>query len=109
MIQVTSLQIGIAVVSVIQGGAVGVLVWVFRSVITGKLVARSVLEDVRKDRDERVQDAVNTATIWHQALLVSEQARQVSAGQVNQLLETGRIAEALLRSLPHPHDREPQT
>lgn len=110
----TDLQIGIALISavitVIQGGAVAILVWVFRKVIAGGLVARSVLEDVRKDRDERIADAQETSHLWQAALIESEKARMVHSGQVNQLLETGRIAEALLRSLPtHPHDREPQT
>lgn len=105
----TPLQIALTVVTVIQGGATGLLVWVFRRVISGELVARSVLEDVRKDRDERVNDAVETAALWHAALIRSEETRAVQAGSIQQLLETGRISEALLRSLPRPSDREPTT
>jgi hypothetical protein len=109
----TSLQTAVlivsGVVSLIQGGASALLVWVFRRVISGELVARKVLDDVRKDRDERVADAVEAAHIWQAAHIKSEEARSVQAGQVTQLLETGRIAEALLRSLPHPQDKGPTT
>lgn len=105
----TPLQIAITVATVVQGGAVAILGWVVKSIINGNLVARSVLEDVRKDRDERVKDAVEAAQLWQAAHIRSEDTRTVQAAQVNQLLETGRIAEALLRSLPHPQDREPTT
>lgn len=83
-------------------------------VFTGKLVARSVLEDVRKDRDDRLADmkerlaemrAINNT--WHEAYLKTEAARVETTGQVSQLLTTGRIAEALLRALPHPDDPQP--
>lgn len=104
----TSLQVVVSVVGVIQSGAVAVLVWVFRRIVRGELVARSVLEDVRKDRDERVADARETTTLFQQAATESERARSVLAGQVSQLLELGRISEALLRSLPHPSEREPK-
>lgn len=106
----TPLQIGITVASIVQGGAVAILVWVFKRVIGGALVARSVLEDVRKDRDERVADALETSKLWHAAYLERAQAHQVQSAQTGQLLETGRIAEALLRAATQqPHDRELRT
>lgn len=102
----SSIQVVATVVGVIQTGAVAVLVWVFRRIVRGELVARSVLEDVRKDRDERVADARETTALFQAAASESERARSVQAGQVSQLLELGRISEALLRSLPQPSDRE---
>jgi hypothetical protein len=109
----TSFQTAILIVSgivgLIQSGATALLVWVFKRVIAGQLVPSSSLEYVRKDRDERVADAVGAATLWQAAHIKSEEARAVQAAQVYQLLETGRISEALLRSLPHPQDRESQT
>lgn len=93
----------------LQGGAVGILALVALMVFNGKLVARSVLEDVRKDRDDRLAEMRGIMTTWQNAYISSEAARQVAAGQVNQLLETGRIAEALLRSMPHPEQRGEQS
>lgn len=110
----TSIQSAILVVSglftLVQGGAAALLVWVFRRVISGELVARSVLDDVRKDRDERVADAQETSQLWQAAHIKSEETRSVLTAQVNQLLETGRISEALLRALKaYATDKEPQT
>jgi hypothetical protein len=90
----------------LQGGAVVILAAVAMMVFTGKLVAKRELDDVRKDRDDRLAEMRGIMTTWQQAYISSEAARQVSAGQVNQLLETGRIAEALLRAMPHPESRE---
>lgn len=42
---------------IVQGGAVAVLLAVLWLVYTGRLVPRSTLEDVRKDRDERIAQA----------------------------------------------------
>lgn len=103
---------------ILQGGAVGILALVAMMVFTGKLVARSVLEDVRKDRDdrlaemkERLAEMRSINNTWHEAYLKTEAARLETAAQVSQLLTMGRIAEALLRALPHPdeqHSPQPQ-
>jgi hypothetical protein len=42
---------------IVQGGAVAVLLAVLWLVYTGRLVPRSTLEDVRKDRDDRIAEA----------------------------------------------------
>lgn len=90
----------------LQGGAVGILSLVVWMIYTGRLVSRSVLDDVRKDRDDRLAEMRGITRTWQDAYIASEAARQVSAGQVNQLLEIGRIAEALLRAMPHHENRE---
>lgn len=98
----------------LQGGAVGILALVALMVFTGKLVARSVLKDVREDRDarlgemkERLDEMRTINNTWHEAYLKSEAARLEATAQVSQLLTMGRIAEALLRALPHPDDTPP--
>jgi hypothetical protein len=75
-------------------------------VYTGKLVARRVLDDVRKDRDDRLAEMRSIMATWQQAYLTSEESRQASIRHVSQLLETSRIAEALLRAMPHPDDSQ---
>lgn len=91
----------------LQGGAVGILALVALMVFTGKLVARSVLEDVRKDRDDRLAEIKAINATLQEAYLKSEAARLETSAQVSQLLTIGRIAEALLRALPHPDDPQP--
>ncbi len=90
----------------LQGGAVTILTLVVWMVYTGKLVARRVLDDVRKDRDDRINEMRAIMENWQKAYLASETARQELAAQVNQLLTLGRIAEALLRALPHPDNQD---
>jgi hypothetical protein len=60
----------------------------------GKLVPRSTMLDVIKDRDE-----------WRSAQQISETARADLAHQVGELLEHARTTDAFIRSLPRP-DRE---
>jgi len=90
----------------LQGGAVTILTLVVWMVYTGKLVARRVLDDVRKDRDDRINEMRAIMENWQKAYLASEAARQEQTAQLNQLLALGRIAEALLRALPHPENQE---
>jgi len=55
-----------------QWGVVGILaaiiVWVIYALLKGKLVARRVLDDVRKDRDERLRDQVEIIESWKKAV-----------------------------------------
>lgn len=59
-------------------------------ILTGRLVTRRVLQDVRADRDVRVAEAYATAAVWRQAYEVSEQARAESLETIACLIE--RIA-----------------
>lgn len=61
------------------------------SIIRGKLVPRSAVDDVIHDRDE-----------WRASHRISEAAREVSAKQVTALLEQGQTTEAFIKSLPQP-------
>jgi hypothetical protein len=83
-------------------GAAGIVVLVVLLILLGRLVPRSVLEDVRKDRDARVADAIAERDTWKEAHRESEAARQIAQGQVGELLVVAQAAERMLRALPQP-------
>ncbi|MEU1099355.1 hypothetical protein [Streptomyces sp. NPDC005877] len=89
-------------INLAQGGAVGILALVVMMVLLGRLVPRSVLEDVRADRDARVAEMTAERDTWRAAHIESEAARRIAQGQVGELLELSRTADHLLRSLPQP-------
>jgi hypothetical protein len=67
---------------IIQGGATGLLAAVFGMIVTGRLVPRSTLLDVREQRDK-----------W-------ERAANTLMQQNNQLLTGARVATDVIRALP---------
>lgn len=70
-------------------GAAGLLVLVVLLILTGRLVPRSTLLDMRDERDT-----------WRSAHAESEAARQAEREQVTELLELSRTAGHVLTSLP---------
>jgi hypothetical protein len=89
-------------IGLVQGGAVGVLVVVLMMVFTGRLVPRSVLEDVRRDRDARLAELAAERDSWKGAHAVSEEARHLDQDSVRELLEVARTTEHVMRALPSP-------
>lgn len=77
---------------IIQGGAATLLAVVVWLILTGRLVPRSVLDDVRRDRDVRVAEAREEAAEW-------QATAKVSAEQVSTLLPEMQTHTALLRAL----------
>jgi hypothetical protein len=86
-------------INVAQGGAVAILAVVVLFIVRGSLVPRSVLEDVRKDRDARVAEILAERDTWRDAHRESERARVEAQSQVGELLELSRTADHVLRSL----------
>ncbi|THA56091.1 hypothetical protein [Streptomyces sp. A1136] len=70
-------------------GVSGLLVLVVLLILTGRLVPRSTLLDMREERDT-----------WRAAHTESEAARQAEREQVTELLELSRTAGHVLTSLP---------
>jgi len=68
------------------GGLLSLAVWL---IFTGRLVPRSIVDDIRRQRDR-----------WEQAARDSESARVEDRDQVRELLEVARITEHVLTSLP---------
>ncbi|CAM5627983.1 hypothetical protein STENM36S_07629 [Streptomyces tendae] len=82
-------------INVADGGAVGLLILVFLSVVTGRLIPRRTHEDALADRDK-----------WRQAFLESEAARKVEHEQTGELLEMAKLGGHLLTALPHPGQQD---
>jgi hypothetical protein len=89
-------------IGLVQGGAAAVLVLVALMVFTGRLVPRSVLEDVRKDRDARLAELAAERDSWRAAHSLSEEARHIDQDSVRELLEVARTTDHVMRALPSP-------
>ncbi|MCG6493450.1 hypothetical protein [Kitasatospora sp. A2-31] len=87
---------------VVQGGAAAILSAVVMLILVGRLVPRSVVEDVRADRDARLAELAAERDAWHAAHDRSEEARHIAQDQAAELLELARTADHMLRSLPSP-------
>nr|WSZ21127.1 hypothetical protein OH837_49255 [Streptomyces canus] len=86
-------------INVAQGGAVAILALVVLFIVRGSLVPRSVLEDVRKDRDARIAEIRAERDTWIEAHRESETARKGAQAQVGELLELSRTAYHTLRAI----------
>ncbi|WP_330328164.1 hypothetical protein [Streptomyces pseudovenezuelae] len=97
-------------VNVASGGAAAILTLVVLLILLGRLVPRSVLNDVRKDRDDRVAEVLKDRddrvaevlaerNTWRQAHQESEAARIDAQNQVGELLELARVADHVLRAM----------
>lgn len=84
---------------IIQGGAATLLAVVVWLILTGRLVPRSVLEDVRRDRDVRVAEAREEAAEW-------QAAAKVSTEQMGTLLPEMQTHTMLLKALQLPKEGE---
>lgn len=86
------------------GGAVGILSVVVYLILTGRLVPRSTLEDVRKDRDERVSEARERESYWRTTADKQQEVISVLGANVGDLLEQGRTTLAIVAALPRPRE-----
>ncbi len=86
-------------INVASGGAAALVTLVVLLILLGRLVPRSVLEDVRKDRDARVAEALAERDTWRKAHQESEAARIEAQNQVGELLELSRTADRVFRAL----------
>ncbi|MGQ4437922.1 hypothetical protein ACN6LI_003287 [Streptomyces violaceoruber] len=88
-----------AVSVLLPGGAGAIVTLIVLLILRGSLVARAVLEDVRKDRDARVAELAKERDMWRQAHQESEAARIEAQNQVGELLELSRVADHVLRAI----------
>ena len=80
-------------------GAFGLVTMFVLLLFSGRVVPRSVLEDVRRDRDDRLAQAIQGSNDWKEAYSQSEVARSMMAAQVEELLEHARTTDAYIRAI----------
>lgn len=95
----------------VQWGLVGILVsvilWVVYALFTGKLVPRSVVEDVRRDRDERLAESLQIINLWKDAAEKRDQALLELSPMLRELAENDRTVVALIEALKSAVGRVP--
>lgn len=69
------------------------------ALLRGWLVPRSVLDDVRRDRDTRLADCQAQITDWRDAYRAADARADILAGQVDELVHQARTTEQVLQSL----------
>lgn len=81
-------------------GASGVVLLVVLLIIKGKLAPRSVIDDLRADRDSRILELTTERDDWKAAYQNSEESRRVLIEQNAELVELARTGTAVLQNLP---------
>lgn len=92
----------LAGLGVVQGGAAAIVSIVVLLILRGALVPRSVLTDVRADRDARIAEIAAERDSWRAAHGASEENRHAERETNLMLMEYARTADHILRALPRP-------
>jgi hypothetical protein len=82
------------------------LVFIY-AILRGKLVPRSVVDDVRKDRDERLAEKDRMLSLWEATALKKDQALAELIPAIREQTETGRMNLAVLEALKQAVGRQP--
>lgn len=86
-----------------HGGDVGfggLVTFFFWLMFTGRIVARSVVEDIRSDAKDRLEAKERVATGYREAWEAERARGLIQDAQVVELLEHSRTAVHILESLP---------
>lgn len=86
--------------SAAQASAGALLTLVVLLVLTGLLVPRRVVKDLRESHKAELERARAEAAVWRQAWESSEAARRLEAAHVGELLEGVRTTSRVLTQLP---------
>jgi hypothetical protein len=80
-------------------GFPGLLTLAIYLILSGKLVPRSVVEDVRADRDARIAAVQEDRDTWKEAYQISESGRDKQNSVLEILLEYAKTSDHLIRSV----------
>lgn len=94
----------------LQWGLVGILLsallYVVYSLFKGKIVPRSVVQDIRRDRDERLAESLQIIELWKDAAEKRDQALLELAPMLRELAENGRTVVTLVEALKQAVGRQ---
>lgn len=79
--------------------AAGLLALAVLLILWGQLVPKSVVRDLRSDRDARLAESKAEITDWKTAYQASEEVRALQAQQLGELQELAKTTDAFIRSL----------
>lgn len=88
--------------SILVPSVYGLLGVVVLAVLRGYLVPRRILEDVRRDRDDRVAEARALAETWRIAYEFEREANGQLREHGQLSIETARTATAVVRAIAAP-------
>lgn len=84
----------------LQFGAGALVALVVFLILTGRLVPRRQLEDLREDRDARLAAAERQVQTWQAAYEAAVMGRKTAQDHVSQLMEAALTAQDVIRALP---------
>jgi hypothetical protein len=87
----------------VQWGVTGVLlsivVAVVYALLRGKLVPRSVLEDVRRDRDDRLKEQLEVIASWKDTVRTRDEIIEEIIPAMREILDLSKTNMALISAL----------
>lgn len=86
-------------------GFAGLLSLAVFLILTGKLVPKSTVDEIRRDRDVALAASAEEKAEWREVALTEQATTRELNGQLGSLLEYARTTEHVLRSI-QGHDRE---
>lgn len=91
---------------VAKGGPLTLLAAFIWALLTGRLVPRSHVDDVRADRDARLKELAADRDEWRTAWFTESQAHRVTGAQLGQVLEGMHTIDSFIRALPKAAEKE---
>lgn len=79
--------------------AAGLLALAVLLVFLGWLVPKSIVAEIRRDRDARLAEARDEINDWKTAYHTADEARGLQAQQLGELLELAKTTDQFIRSL----------
>lgn len=86
----------------------GTLLLAVLLVLSGWLVPRKIVQDLRDDRDSRLLEARNETANWQKAYQASDAARELQSQQLGQLMELAKTTDQFIRTLQRAASGSPQ-
>lgn len=85
------------------GGMLLVAVWL---ILTGKILPKATLTELRADMEARIQDARKEADDWRAAFTAASESQQLQSQMLRELLENGKTSLSVLTALRETLERK---